>query len=106
MNEADRLANAEQAKRAYEQYIEPMFDELRNEYGDRIVEVATTELDPKKRCDKLTALSVAHKIADTLDAGMKAMIADGEFALRERIRAEHIEQMSAPRRRLLGIAPF
>lgn len=106
MNDSQRLASAQRAKAAYEEFIEPMFDELRNEYGDRIVEVATTELNRDKRSDKLTALSVAHKVLNTLDAGMKAMISDGELALRDKLRAEKIEQMSAPQRRLLGIAPF
>ena len=106
MNEAERIGRAQRALAAYQEFIEPMFDELRNEYGDRIVHHATTELNRDKRCDKITALSLAHKVVDTLDAGMKAMISDGEVALRERLRAEHIEGMSAPQRRLLGIAPY
>lgn len=106
MNESERIARAQRADAAYKEFFEPMLDELRNAYGDRIVEVATTELSRDRRTDKLTALSLAHKIVTTLDEGMKATIADGEMAMRERIKAEKIEMMSAPQRRLLGIAPY
>lgn len=106
MNESERIAQAERAQRAYTDFIDPMIDALKEEYAFRIVEVANSELSRDKRADKLTALSVAHKIVTTLDGGMKAMIADGELAIPAKLRAEKIEQMSAPQRRLLGIAPY
>lgn len=106
MTEAERIARADRAKRAYEEFFEPMIDALKEEYAHRIVEVANTELSRDKRADKLTGLSIAHKIVTTLDSGMKTMIADGELAIPAKLRADKIEQMSAPQRRLLGIAPY
>lgn len=106
MTDAERIAKAHRAKAAYEEFFEPMIDRLKNEYGDRIVEVATTELSRDRRTDKLTALSIAHKILATLDEGMKATMADGELAHRNRIRAEKIENMTAPARRLLQIGSY
>lgn len=106
MNESDRIARAQRADAAYREFFEPMIDALKNEYGDRIVAVATTELSRNKRSDKLTALSIAHKILTTLDEGMKATITDGELALRDKLRAEKIERMSPPQRKLFSIAPY
>lgn len=106
MTDAERIDRAGRARRAYEEFIEPMFDELRNEYAERIVAVATTELRRDRRADAITTLSVAHKVLNTLDAGMKALIADGDMAQRDKLRAEKIEKLTPPERRLLNIAPF
>lgn len=106
MTDDERIARAERAQRAYADFIEPMIDALKEEYAFRIVEVANSELSRDKRADKLTALSNMHKIVTTLDGGMKTMIADGEMAIPAKLRAEKIEQMSAPQRRLLNIGPF
>lgn len=105
MTEAERIARAARAKAAYEEFFEPMIDALRDEYASRIVEIANSELSRDKRADKLTALSNAHKILATLDDGMKAILTDGDLAARDKLRAETIERMTAPQRRLLGIAP-
>ena len=80
MTEAERIARAQRAEAAYTEFFEPMIDALKEEY--------------------------AHRIVTTLDEGMKATIADGALAQRAKIRADEIEKMSAPQRRLLGIAPF
>jgi hypothetical protein len=106
MTPQERLARSQRAEAAYRDFIEPMIDELKNVYSDRIVEVATTELSSRRRADKLTALSNAHKILTTLDKGMAAMIADGPMAEREKLKAEKIEQMSPSMRRLLNIGGF
>lgn len=106
MTEADRIARAERAATAYREFFEPMIDELKEEYAYRIVEIANTELSRDKRADKITALSNAHKILTTLDGGMLEIIRDGELAKRDKLKAERVEQMTAPARRLLGIAPY
>jgi hypothetical protein len=64
------------------------------------------ELSRDKRADKITALSNALKILGQLENGMKAAILDGDLAQQEKLKAEKIEQMTAPQRRLLGIAPY
>ena len=45
------------------------------------------------------------KILTQLENGMQAIIADGELAKKEKAKAERIEQMTAPQRRLLNIGP-
>jgi hypothetical protein len=103
---AARLARGQRAEEAYKEFIEPMIDELKNVYSDRIVEVANTELNRLERADKITALSNAHKILTTLDSGMLAMIRDGEMAANSKLHADKIERMSRPKQRLLSIGGY
>lgn len=106
MTEAERIARAHRAKSALDEFLGPMFDELDAEYTSRMVEVANSELSRDKRADKITALSNALKISRTLKAGMQEIILDGELAKQDRLRAEKIEGLTKPQRRLLGVAPF
>lgn len=106
MTEAERIARAQRAKAAWDEFCGPMIEGMVSEYSARMVEVANTELNPKKRADKITALANAIRIAENLKGGMREAIVDGEIAARDRLRADKVEQMSAAQRRLFGIAPF
>lgn len=101
MTISDRIARAQRAEHAWGEFFAPMIHELRNAYSERMVEVANTELNRDKRADKITALSNAQKILTVLESGMRETIKDGELAQREKLRADKIEGMSAPQRRLL-----
>jgi hypothetical protein len=105
LNEAERIARAHRGKVAFEEFFEPMLGELQNAYSERLVEVANSELNPANRADKITALSNALKILNNLEAGMKAIVTDGEIAMRDKARTDKIEQMTAPQQRLLGVVP-
>jgi hypothetical protein len=102
----DRIARAERADAAWVEFFGPMITELKAEYSSRLVEVANSELSRDKRSDKITALSNAMKILATLEGGMREIIRDGELALVEKVRADKVEGMTAPQRKLLGIAPY
>lgn len=102
----ERIDTARRAMLAWEEFFEPMIGELRDAYAERIIEIANTDLNPRKRADKLTALSNAMKILQTLESGMREILRDGELAKRDSVRAEKIETMSPSQRRLLGIAPY
>lgn len=106
MTEAERIARSHRARAALDEFLSPMFDEIEAEYTSRIVEAANSTLRRDERADKITALSNALKIARALKAGMMEILNDGELARREKLKAEKIEKMTAPQRRLLGIAPF
>ena len=80
-----------------------MIAAMREEYRDRMVSVATTELATAARSDKITALSMALRIVDTIESGMLATIKDGEVARQDKLKAEKIEQMTDAQRRLLKI---
>jgi hypothetical protein len=101
-----RLDHARRAELAWEEFFAPMIAELKAAYTERLAEVANTELNPRKRSDKVTALANALKIVGTLESGMLETIRDGELAKQEQLRAEKIEQMAPSARRLLNIAPF
>lgn len=106
MTEAERIARANRAQNAYDEFMSPMFENLTEEYATRLAEVANTELSRDKRADKITALSNALKIVGTLKAGMLEIMRDGELARADALKKEHIEKMTAPQRRLFGIAPY
>lgn len=101
----ERADRATRALRAWDEFFAPMISDLREVYTERLVEVANIELDRAKRADKLTALSNALRILDTLEGGMKATIRDGEVAASQMVRVEKIEGMTAPQRRLFGMVP-
>lgn len=103
---AQRIARAHMAERAFDEFIAPMFEEIEAEWTARLVEIANTELNSRKRSDKITALSHALKITKTIRAGMQEYIRDGELAHSEKLKADKIERMTAPQRKLLGMAPY
>lgn len=105
MTEAERIARGQRASSAWSEFIAPIVAEMRSTYTERLVEIANTELHRDKRGDKITALSNALRILSQLENGMIAAIRDGDLARQETLRARKIESMTAPQRRLLGIAP-
>lgn len=101
---SQRIARAHRAQMFMDEFLNPMFSELRDEYMSRISHVATTELHPATRSDAIAALSVALKVVDTLQAGMAEVVRDGELASRDKLKAERIEGMTDAKQRLLRIA--
>lgn len=106
MNDAERINRATRAQAAWEEFMAPMIAELKAEYTQRLVDVASQELSRDKRSDKITALSNALKIVGNLETGMQAIIKDGEMAHRELVRSDNIERLTAPQRRLLNAIPY
>ena len=100
---AERIARAHRAQSAWDEFLAPMIAAMREEYRERMVSVATTELATAARSDKITALSMALRIVDTIESGMLATIKDGELARADKLKAEAIEGMTDARRRLLNI---
>jgi hypothetical protein len=100
---SERIARAQRAQAALDEFLTPMFENLRKEYTGRISEVAIAELHPGTRADKLTTLSVALRVVDTLQSGMAEIIRAGDLAQRDKLKAEKIEQMSDAQQRLLKV---
>jgi hypothetical protein len=105
MTEAERINRAHSARNALD-VLQPILDDMDAEYTRRMVEVANTELNRDSRADKLTALSNALRISSNIRSAMQAIILDGDVAQKDKLRADRIEKMTAPQRRLLGIAPW
>lgn len=105
MNDPESAARGQRAETCYSEFIGPELANIRKSYAERIAEIAVKELDPKVRTDKITALSTALRILDNVNAGIVAIVEDGKLAEKNLMRAEAIEQMAAPKRRLFNIAP-
>ena len=103
MTESERIAKAHRAQSALDEFIGPMFAEMREEYRDRIEEVSNSELNPTRRADKITTLAVALRVVANIESGLREAIRDGELARSEKLRADRIEQMSDAQQRLLKI---
>jgi hypothetical protein len=106
MTPSERVARAERAKAYNDEFLAPMFANIRDEYQSRLVHIANTELHPGNRSDKITALSNAIKVVQMLESGMREAIGDGEIAMTEKLRAENIERMSDAQQRLLRITGY
>lgn len=106
MTPDQRKARGQRAAQYNDEFLRPILAENRSAYQQRIVEVATTDLDPKTRAEKLTALSVAIKILNNLESGIIAIVEDGKLADRDMMSRERVEKMGKADRRLLDIAPW
>jgi hypothetical protein len=102
---SERIAKAQRAQMAYDEFIAPMLAETRDVYSARMLEVAVTELSRDARTDKLTCLATAIRILDELETGIKGVMMDGDVALTDKLRAEKIEQMTPAQRRIFGLVP-
>jgi hypothetical protein len=105
MTPQERIARAQRAERALEEFITPILTECRETYTARIIELAATELNPNKRRDKITALATAVRVLDAIENGIQAVILDGQMATKDKLRAEKIERMTPPERRIFNLIP-
>jgi len=72
---------------------------------DRMAEIAATELNPKARSEKITALSIALKVLGNVENGLNSAIEAGKVAQQSILKADKIERMGVSERRLLDIVP-
>lgn len=105
MSDAQTAARGQRAALCGE-FITPMLDETRNGYLSRIAEIAATELNPKARTEKITALSIALKVLNNLSNGLQSAIDAGELAEKNLIRSDEIERLGKERRRILDLVPL
>lgn len=105
MTDPEIAARGQRAEQFKGEFLDPILTGMRDEYVRRIADVATKELDPKVRADKITALSVALRVVDNVTSGIDTAIQDGFMAQKNLMKAEEIEQMGPTRRKLFSIAP-
>jgi hypothetical protein len=105
MTPQERIARAERAQRALDEFITPILTEARDAYTSRIIELAALELDRNVRGDKMAALSTAIRVVDAIEDGLKAVIMDGSVADKDKLLAEKLERMSPAHRRIFGMVP-
>lgn len=105
MTNPEIAAKGQRAEAYRNEFLGPALDGMRAEYLNRMGVVATNELDPKVRADKITALSTALRILDNVQAGIDTAIRDGEMAQKNLMRAEEVERMGPTKRKLFAMAP-
>lgn len=105
MTDQERIARAFRAKQAYEEFFQPILDNLREEYRDRAEVVLLNELNPSAREGMAGTLAVALKVVKNMDKGLRAIITDGQDAEKRLVQAREIENLSEHKRRLLNIGP-
>ena len=100
LTDPQRVARAEHARRAMDEFLAPAFEQARQTYGARMVDIAATT---PWESGKITALANALRIIAEVEAQVVGQIADGSDARKQMIRADKIEKLTPARRRLLNI---
>ena len=88
-----------------DEFIGPMLKEIQSSYMERMAEIAVTELSPKARSEKITALSIGLKVLKNIEGGLNAAIEAGKVAQQSILKADQIERMGKEDRRILDMIP-
>lgn len=96
----------QRAKAALDEFLVPEFAYIREHYTKRLIDLATTELDPKKRAEKITTISTALRVIDELEQGINIAVASGQTARQSLLKIETIGQMSPLKQRLARFSPL
>lgn len=105
MTDDEISARGQRAQTYRDEFLEPILGGLKKEYTDRIAEIAAKELNPKRREQAITSLSVALRILGTINTELTACAEAGKIAEKSILRAREVERMSKPARRLLDFVP-
>lgn len=100
----DTVAKGKRAELCNE-FIRPLLEQTRQGYLARIAEIAATELNSRKRAEKITALSVALKVVGNITNGLDAFIDAGDIAGRQLAKSEDIEKLGKEQRRIFDLVP-
>lgn len=103
MNDRERIETARRAQQALDDFLAPAFAVVEADYTEKLVNAATST-DP--RAGEIVArLAAGMKAARSAHGMIMTLVADGELTKAGMIKAERIEGMTAPDRRLLNIGP-
>lgn len=105
MNDAEAVARGTRAQMYRDEFLGPILDHQRDEYRAKIIAIASSELDPARRTQALTMLSMGLRVLDNVAAGMDAAVRDGEVAQGNLMKADRVADMKDGKRRLFSIAP-
>lgn len=101
MTPEQRIARAQRAKAAMEEFFAPALAEIESDYGEKMIAVAASS-DPRAP-DVIARLANGISVARQVRARIEAHIADGGVAKAEREIADAQDRMSASDRRLVNI---
>ena len=100
LTDQQRIARGHNAKRAIEEFLDPAFEVVMEEYHRRMVVICSTTPWADK---KISALANATRIVNEVRNQVVSLVAEGEKALSDKKRAERVEALSPARRRLFNI---
>lgn len=101
MTAAERLARADRAKAAMEEFLGPAFAHVEHEWYEKLVHQANQE-DPKM-ADRVLRITTAIKTIRVVRSQIEAIIADGTMADAEMKRDAQIAKMSDHKRATVGV---
>lgn len=94
----ERITRGKQAEVALDQFLAPAFDHVIAAYHARLIDIAAEAVteDDKRRIVKL---ATAIKIARNVQEQIVAIVRDGDAALLDKRKADHIAAMPEEKRR-------
>ncbi len=97
---AERINRAHNAKRALEEFLDPAFGVVAEEYENRLTAICATR---PWAANEIAALANALRVVREVRGQIEAIVMDGEFAKEDKKRAERVGQLSPAKRRLFNI---
>lgn len=101
MTPNDRIARADRAKAAMEEFFGPAFDHVETEWYEKLIHIAGQD-DPnaEKRIMRITAAVKAIRI---VRAQIEALVLDGRLAEQDMQRTAQLARMSDHKRSVVGV---
>lgn len=96
---AYRMARADRAQKAHEEFVAPALKVIRDEYLAKLAEIAAKHPMRGEPLAMVEKLSTALKIVDQIEVQIATLIRDGEVAKAEADRAGNIARLSTEQRR-------
>lgn len=100
MTNAERIARAERAKAALDEFLAPAMEHVMTDYNRRIIEIAA---ETPWKTEPISKLAQAFKIVRTVEAHLQALVMDGELARQDMSYAAQIERIPVEKRKVLGL---
>lgn len=103
MTPNEKIDRANRAARAMEDFFDPALANIEADYAEKMI-AAAASVDPRAP-EMIARLANGIKVARQVRAQIEAFIAEGQVAQAEKDRNAKIEELTAPQKRLLRIAP-
>jgi len=101
-DELERVAQAEQAKVAWNTFIAPALDTIRASYMARLTDEAVKPMEGRVLA-AVQSLSLALRVTREVENQLKSIILDGEAARNDLDRAGRLARMGPEERRYAGM---
>lgn len=98
-DEANRMACAERADQAMQEFISPALATIREDYTAKLTDVAAKHPMRGEPLAMVEKLATALKIVDQIEVQMRALIADGDAAKVDASRADQMARLNTEQRR-------